>query len=116
MKRRSVRPRKRVKKKSILSNKERMELIAIVNAIKSGPCPDCGRTYDPCAVDLDHLDGFKKSFTISEFLRGPLPENAKDLLEAELKKVQAVCSNCHRVRTKNRAQGKVIKKSKPFWW
>lgn len=88
------------------SAEQKSRLIKFVTDLKKKtPCGDCGSHFPPEAMDLDHLPGYKKKFTISQFLResGHLPEAERLLLE-ELKKVQVVCANCHRVRTVRRAR------------
>lgn len=66
---------------------------AIANG-KSNPCMDCGIQYPLCAMDYDHRDPSTKSFTISEINGHTLDEIIK-----EISKCDAVCANCHRVRT-----------------
>lgn len=68
----------------------------VVNEIKSAPCTDCGRTYPPYVMDLDHARG-KKSFNVSRGVCRAL----KTLLE-EIAKCDVVCANCHRQRTYRR--------------
>lgn len=74
--------------------KERRELL---DAIKlSNGCVNCGYKEHAVALDFDHLNPSQKSFNISEyFARAPL-----DLLMKEIDKCQILCSNCHRVKTK----------------
>lgn len=74
---------------------------AIVEAAKSRPCADCGRTFPTACMDLDHVRG-KKSFVIGTAWRW-LPE---EKLVAEIAKCDVVCACCHRLRTKARPQPK----------
>ena len=76
------------------SYKERLEWIA---SQKAKPCMDCGGTFPPECMDFDHVYG-EKAFTIGPRILKPLPE----LIE-EISKCEIVCSNCHRIRTKLRA-------------
>lgn len=63
---------------------------------RSSPCADCGRSFPPEALDLDHARG--KTASIRSFINaGP-----DEMLWAELAKCDVVCACCHRTRTKNR--------------
>jgi len=64
-------------------------------AAKSKPCADCGKKYPYYVMDLDHLDGYQKKFTISEMGR----RSGLRKVLVEIAKCEAVCANCHRVRT-----------------
>jgi len=58
----------------------------------STPCLDCGKTYQPCQMDLDHLKS--KSANVSKLM-----SQATEVLLKELAKCHLVCANCHRVRS-----------------
>ena len=60
---------------------------------------DCGITYPYFVMDFDHVEGEKK-FNIS--IAANKLRSMKLILE-ELSKCELVCSNCHRIRTMNRA-------------
>jgi len=77
-------------------------LRAIVVAAKSVPCPDCGRTYHPVVMDFDHVHGIKVQ-EIAVMVRNGVTESA---LRMELAKCEAVCANCHRLRTHSRREKK----------
>jgi hypothetical protein len=67
----------------------------ILDELKSSiPCLDCGGTFAPCQMDLDHTDSSAKSCNVSQLMNRPT-----ELLVAELEKCHLVCANCHRVRT-----------------
>lgn len=69
-----------------------------INAIKSAPCTDCGQTYPPYVMDLDHVRPGKQ-WNVSELVaRG----KGLALLVAEASLCEVVCANCHRVRTHQR--------------
>ncbi len=72
---------------------------AIIEEAKDTPCMDCGVSYPKCVMDLDHRPGEIKSFSISKGLR-----KSTGVLRAEIAKCDAVCSNCHRIRTHERGQ------------
>lgn len=61
------------------------------------PCTDCGGTFPPTCMDWDHLDASAKEFNISGDSTREL--YSYDKIDAEIKKCELVCSNCHRIRT-----------------
>jgi hypothetical protein len=69
-----------------------------INAHKIGPCLDCGKLYPPLCMDLDHVRGIKVRKLAS------LGTASKRVLEDEIAKCEAVCANCHQVRTALRRQ------------
>lgn len=69
---------------------------AIVDAFKSAPCMDCGKTYPPCVMDFDHVRG-NKIGNIATMIRQSI-----DVVIEEIEKCDIVCSNCHRIRTHER--------------
>jgi hypothetical protein len=66
-----------------------------VDFVKSSPCADCGVSYQPCVMDLDHIRGVKKR-GISQMVDGGYTIPA---LKEEIAKCEVVCANCHRIRT-----------------
>ncbi len=92
------------------SKARKVELRAFVESLKLGKdCTDCGRSFPPCAMDFDHLDGSTKVGTISYVSRRLLWPKERILEEVE--KCELVCAKCHRIRTHARAQGKASVKS-----
>jgi len=73
---------------------------AFVWKLKQSPCVDCGQRFHPACMDFDHLPNSGKFLDISKIVSQGLSQN---LLERELSKCELVCSNCHRLRTFNRA-------------
>ena len=67
---------------------------AQIDALKNGPCVDCGGRFPAVAMDFDHLDSSDKRWSIS----GAKNRKWSDIL-AEIDKCELVCANCHRVRT-----------------
>ena len=66
---------------------------------KDNPCLDCKLHFPPVCMDFDHIPGRgKKEFEISVTGRRT---STKRLLE-EIAKCEVICSNCHRIRTKER--------------
>lgn len=66
-----------------------------LNALKSGPCADCGQTFPPVCMDFDHL-GDDKTQIVSRLVYA---NASKATVLAEIAKCDLVCSNCHRIRT-----------------
>ena len=63
------------------------------------PCFDCGTTFHPAAMQYDHRPGEKKLFQLSV-----AHTRNRARFEAERKKCDLVCANCHAVRTYERVQ------------
>ncbi len=76
--------------------KQRVKLRRIVAEAKSAPCQDCGESHPTWAMDFDHRDPSKKSFTIAKKLSSYLNE---EVLRKEIEKCDVVCTLCHRYRT-----------------
>lgn len=70
---------------------------ALFDAARSVPCADCGQTFPLECMDLDHVRG-TKLFTVGTDYRWR-PDSE---LVAEIAKCEAVCANCHRIRTRRR--------------
>lgn len=64
--------------------------------LKSQPCADCKRTFDPICMDFDHRPDELKIAHVSQ-----LHGNEEKFL-AEVKKCDVVCACCHRLRTQAR--------------
>lgn len=64
------------------------------------PCADCGKKYHYCVMDFDHREGETKLFNLSS----AWSQKGQDKVEQEVAKCDIVCSNCHRMRTYNRAR------------
>ena len=71
-----------------------------VDHIKAQPCMDCGGTFPPVSMDLDHVRGTKR-FRIA-LATNSSKCSLRDFKE-EIAKCDVVCANCHRVRTYNRS-------------
>jgi hypothetical protein len=69
---------------------------AVMREAKSAPCADCGGLFPPECMDFDHVRGDKVDCVARMFMGG----GAAFL--AEIAKCEVVCSNCHRIRTKER--------------
>ena len=73
-----------------------------LRALRQRPCHDCGGTFKPHQMDFDHRESVAKAFRLTSG-RGML--SAQEDLTAELAKCDVVCANCHRIRTRARAEG-----------
>jgi hypothetical protein len=66
------------------------------------PCLDCGGVFEWCAMDFDHRPEEIKEFGVTTLAsRAANPKNIAKV-EKEIAKCDIVCSNCHRVRTRDR--------------
>ena len=70
-------------------------IVSLILSMKSAPCVDCGRCFEPVAMDFDHTSGGKK-YNISAMMR---TQSSFDLILTEVGKCEVVCACCHRVRT-----------------
>ena len=69
-------------------------------SLKAGrPCTDCGRVFPPQVMQWDHLPGLEKLGDISTAFRG----HSREEILAEIAKCELVCTNCHTIRTAERA-------------
>lgn len=82
--------------KSLLRDKYDM----IYNA-KCVPCMDCGLSFENVCMDFDHRDGRLKLFNLSVAVK--LGKSVQEI-QAEMDKCDVVCSNCHRMRTRDRRE------------
>lgn len=71
-----------------------------IDSQKEGvPCADCGKCFHKSAMHYDHLPGFVKVAGIREMVNR---FQSKQMIEAEIKKCEIVCANCHAVRSYDR--------------
>ena len=74
-----------------------------LRSLKEGrPCHDCGKVFPPEAMQWDHLPGRPKRGHVSE-LRGL----SKEEVLSEIVNCELVCTNCHTLRTFDRAGWRV---------
>jgi hypothetical protein len=71
--------------------------------LKTQPCTDCGQTFPECCMDFDHREGTEKAYNLGSMFAH---HYSKELIQVELDKCDLVCSNCHRIRTRDRRTGK----------
>jgi len=93
--------KEKVKQRSKIAGDEKMEYITNIKC--NTPCTDCGKNFEdnPECLDFDHIDDTTKKFNLSGARWHTWEE-----IEKELDKVEIVCSNCHRIRTKKSGQYK----------
>lgn len=70
--------------------------------LKALPCSDCGHTFPTCCMDFDHRIGERKEYNLGSMFAH---HYSRELIEKELAKCDLVCSNCHRIRTRDRKTG-----------
>lgn len=87
------------------SRQIRKQLVASrIEPLLSAGCTDCHECFPPESMDFDHVRG-EKITDISSLGSSSYPVHEMlNLLEEELSKCEAVCANCHRIRTINRHQ------------
>lgn len=64
--------------------------------VKSQPCTDCGNSYPPDVMELDHVRG-ERGFSLNreQVIR---PFCTQEVFETELAKCDVRCPTCHRLR------------------
>lgn len=93
------RNREEHKKRALNRKRERREeLRPFVAELKDVPCADCGGRFKPWQMDFDHVRG-EKRFDIAHAIQQGYK---RATVEAEIKKCDVVCANCHRDRTHSR--------------
>jgi hypothetical protein len=74
----------------------------LIKTFEGTPCLDCEGVFEWCAMDFDHRPEETKEFGIGTMAnRAANPKNIAKT-EKEILKCDVVCSNCHRVRTRDR--------------
>lgn len=91
---------------SIFEKEKQEDKRQMVLRLKDKPCLDCGHSYPHYVMDFDHVRGLK-DFSIG----GGLGFSREQIL-AEIEKCDLVCANCHRKRTHERGQHKVLRASR----
>ena len=74
----------------------------VFDKYKGTPCMDCGGVFDWCAMDFDHRPDETKEFCIADNGSSTAGRKIIARMEKEIAKCDIVCSNCHRVRTRDR--------------
>ena len=82
------------------SARVRAETKAYVDSVKNAPCMDCGGSFPPVCMDFDHANGDKVKSIANMYSAS----YKLDLIKEEIAKCELVCSNCHRIRTRDRKE------------
>lgn len=76
-----------------------LESVTRIEELKSTtPCMDCEGIFPPECMDFDHLRDKVKGVSALAYAGRPWEE-----IQAEIDKCELVCANCHRIRTRRRA-------------
>lgn len=67
---------------------------ALVESLKTKPCPDCEKQWKPWQMEFDHRAGTVKVGEVSRMI-----SRTRGKLLAEIAKCDVVCANCHKSRT-----------------
>lgn len=78
------------------------EIFQVILKAKSHPCTRCKGVFPSVCMDFDHIPGFDKAFTIGS----PANWTSVARIELEIAKTQLLCSNCHRIVTWERKNGR----------
>lgn len=78
---------------------ERGHRLWLLNLKTDRPCTDCGKVFPPEVMQWDHIPGNLKLGDISTSFKG---RSRQDVLD-EIAKCELVCTNCHALRTFERA-------------
>lgn len=62
-------------------------------------CVDCNTNYPSCCMDFDHRPGESKSYNVASMVSS---HARRELIDVEVAKCDLICSNCHRIRTRDR--------------
>jgi hypothetical protein len=85
-------------RRQLEAKKQRSEMRAYVQSLKTAPCTDCNTRYPFYVMDFDHRNESEKSGVISRIYQ----QGSWARLHEELAKCDLVCANCHRERTHQR--------------
>jgi len=83
----------------------------VVEAKTDKACEDCGKKYPPWVMQFDHPPGSAKVGDVASLVGQAV---SVDVLEAEIKKCEVVCANCHADRTYKRNLSRVQSSSTPL--
>lgn len=98
-------PKNKEKHKQLVAkvnSRRKRELQLFINKLKNNPCMDCNNKFPPECMDFYHIRG-KKLINIAEAV---VKRWSMKRVIKELEKCELVCSNCHRIRTRNRHKAK----------
>jgi hypothetical protein len=75
--------------------RKRKQYDELMIELKSSACKDCGNCFPAICMDFDHIHSKIRNIA-------SMWERSKEEILVEAAKCEIVCSNCHRIRTKNR--------------
>lgn len=84
-------------------SRQRVRLRKILWSFKQSPCQDCGGSFHPWVMELDHRQDTLKVEAVSNLVGGGCTD---EKLLNEIAKCDVVCANCHRMRTYLRREEK----------
>lgn len=84
--------------------KRRHSHLEFVNRLKSRPCMDCNKQFNPWVMHFDHRPYETKKFNVSSRVGAGCI--SLDHLKEEIAKCDIVCANCHADRTYKRLKEK----------
>lgn len=79
---------------------QRASLSEYIRTLKDFPCVDCNQKHPWWVMQFDHVKGSKK-YNVSMMAK----YGSRALVDAEVKKCEVVCANCHANRTYRRKHG-----------
>lgn len=96
--RKRVDPKVKERERVTTRQRSRIRLAMIHNIKLKRGCMDCGYNLHPAALEFDHVRGVKLKNVSKTAL------SSLEAIRLEIEKCEVVCSNCHRIRTYERAQ------------
>lgn len=97
-------PKERERRRATSSQRYRKgrEIIA---ELKDRPCADCGGRFPTFVMEFDHPDPSNKLFNVAMNCGGGITPK----LLSEIEKCEVVCSNCHKIRTRQQRDAGLLK-------
>jgi hypothetical protein len=80
------------------NREKKTSLKRFLNAVKSYPCLDCGKSYPAYVMQFDHLPGLTKKHEPARLVN----TGSWTAVIEEIMKCEEICANCHAERTHNR--------------
>ena len=89
-------------------NQHRLDNLDYIRSFKTGPCNECGESYQPWQMDFDHVDPTTKTANIAQMLN-----HSRKRIDDEIAKCVLLCAKCHRIKSKDNWQPTLIEKPLP---
>ena len=74
----------------------------LIKRYEGTPCMDCDGVFEWCSMDFDHRPEEIKEINIAPYAAQKATPTNMAKIEKEIAKCDLICSNCHRVRTRDR--------------